>query len=311
MESFGKSHYVCTLGPELIKKAEHELNEKPQWRERDIQALRDMVSKHQGLNARTDDEFLLRFLRARKFDYDRAYNLLLNFYKMKAENRELFVHLKPSTVRHVLDADVIAPLENRDREGRRIILIKPGKWHPDKFPIFDNYKTWFVILSKLIEDEETQVNGIIAIIDMKDFGWAQAKAMSPLYAKKLNSLIQECFPLRIKGIHYINEPSMFDFVFSIIRPFLKEKIVKRLYFHGQNVKALHEFISPDYLPQDYFGYLPLSSNEEWIQRLLKFDAEFEEESKYGFQELQVASKLLIKDEAMECLVGTYRSLDVE
>lgn len=51
--------------------------------------------------------------------------------------------------------------------------------------------------------------------------------------------------------------------------------------------------------------------QEWIQRLLKFDAEFEEESKYGFEELQVASKHLIKDEAMECLVGTYRSLDVE
>lgn len=40
------------------------------------------------------------------------------------------------------------------------------------------------------QDEETQVNGIIAIIDMKEFGWAQAKAMSPFYAKKLNSLIQ-------------------------------------------------------------------------------------------------------------------------
>ena len=40
--------YVCTLSPELVKKAEEELNEKPEWRARDIQALRDMVKAHPG-----------------------------------------------------------------------------------------------------------------------------------------------------------------------------------------------------------------------------------------------------------------------
>jgi hypothetical protein len=36
-------YYRCNLPPRLIAKAEVELREKPQWRERDIQALRDMV----------------------------------------------------------------------------------------------------------------------------------------------------------------------------------------------------------------------------------------------------------------------------
>ena len=43
-----KSEYVCTLSDELIQKAEQELNEKPQWRSRDIQALRDMLEKRPG-----------------------------------------------------------------------------------------------------------------------------------------------------------------------------------------------------------------------------------------------------------------------
>ena len=44
------SEYVCTLSDELIKKAEEELNEKPQWRSRDVQALRDMLEKKPGLD---------------------------------------------------------------------------------------------------------------------------------------------------------------------------------------------------------------------------------------------------------------------
>ena len=40
--------YSCTLTPELLKQAEEELNEKEKWRDRDIQALRDMVLVHKG-----------------------------------------------------------------------------------------------------------------------------------------------------------------------------------------------------------------------------------------------------------------------
>ncbi|XP_029650679.1 alpha-tocopherol transfer protein-like [Octopus sinensis] len=312
MESSPEKEYLCTLTPELIKKAEKELNEKPQWRERDIQALRDMVNKQQDLFARTDDAFLLRFLRARKFDYDRAFSLLLNFYRMKAENKDLFVDLKPSTIQHVLRSGLLTALEHRDREGRKVIVLKPGRWNPETFPLFDMYKTWFVILSKLIEDEETQVNGIITIMDLKDVGWVQVRALSPFYAKKVTSMIQECFPLRLKGIHYIHEPSMFDILFSIVRPFLKEKIVKRLHFHGQNVSALHEFVSPENLPEEYNGVLKEIDIEAWTENFLKYDAQFEEEFKYGFKKLQQANKSVIKEDATgECLMGTYRKLEVD
>ena len=40
--------YQCTLSEELQEKALRELNEKAEWRERDIQALREMVLAHKG-----------------------------------------------------------------------------------------------------------------------------------------------------------------------------------------------------------------------------------------------------------------------
>ena len=51
MAEKGEAEYVCELSPELVKKAQEELNEKPEWRSRDIQALREMVQKEKGENS--------------------------------------------------------------------------------------------------------------------------------------------------------------------------------------------------------------------------------------------------------------------
>lgn len=44
-----ETEYVCTLSDDLVRKAQEELNEKPEWRSRDIQALREMIQKRQGV----------------------------------------------------------------------------------------------------------------------------------------------------------------------------------------------------------------------------------------------------------------------
>jgi len=76
--------------------------------------------------SRTDDAFLLQFLRARKFDYDRAYNLLLNYYTIRASNADVLGHITPSYVERIYDAGVAIALPHRDREGRRIMYVRVG-----------------------------------------------------------------------------------------------------------------------------------------------------------------------------------------
>lgn len=80
------------------------------------------------LKIRTDDAYLLRFLRAKKFDYDRAFNLVIRHFEMKADekNKQLFHNLRPMGVKHVLEAGVTGVLPNRDKFGRRVIVFRPG-----------------------------------------------------------------------------------------------------------------------------------------------------------------------------------------
>ena len=77
---------------------------------------------------RTDAAFLLRFLRAKKFDVERAYQLILKHYEVKCEtkNKELFSNMRPSAVRHVLDDGVTGVLTQRDKFGRRVLIFRPG-----------------------------------------------------------------------------------------------------------------------------------------------------------------------------------------
>lgn len=305
------TEYVCTLSDDLIKQAEEELNEKPQWRSRDVQALRDMLEKKPELKIRKDDAFLLRFLRAKKFDYDRAYNLIVRHFEMKADekNKQLFTNLRPAAVKHVLDAGVTGVLPHRDKLGRRVIVFRPGKWDPSSFPIDDIFKTNFLTLSKLIQDEQTQVCGVVMMMDLTDIGWNHARNISPFYAKRVMSLLQDCFPMRFKGIHYLNEPVIFDGIFAIMRPFMKEKILQRIHFHGKNYKELQEYIDVEHLPEDYGGKAPPYSNQDWAKILQDSDAEFDAEAKYGLIKSS-GLKESSSNVTVDCLAGTYKKLDI-
>lgn len=80
-----------------------------------------------GLHSRTDDAFLLRFLRARKFDYERALNLIISYYRAQVDNKDMLGQLVPSSVKHILDAGVAGVLPHRDKEGRKVMVIRPGE----------------------------------------------------------------------------------------------------------------------------------------------------------------------------------------
>ncbi|KAE8576418.1 hypothetical protein XENTR_v10004173 [Xenopus tropicalis] len=267
--------YVCSLSPELVLKAREELQEKPEWRLRDVQALRDMVWKdYPHLKTRVDDSFLLRFLRARKFDYDRALQLLVNYYSCRKAWPEVFTDLRPSAVKPVLDSGFLTVLPHTDTEGRRIVCIRPGCWIPRDYPITENIRAIYLSLEKLVESEETQVNGIVILADYNGVGLTHASHFGPFIAKKVIGILQDGFPIRIKAVNVINEPRIFKGIFAILKPFLKEKIVKRFFLHGSDLNSLHANIPKSILPEEYGGTAGKLDTTAWSQILLDSEEDF-------------------------------------
>lgn len=274
---------VFSLSQALEKKAEKELMEKPEWRARDIQALREMLQEEPNLIVPSDDAFLLRFLRARKFDYDRAFRLIKQYYILRANNPELFKDFVPSALKDVFSANLEGFLQDRDHEGHAIFVIRGGTWDPAKHSANDIYRANLLCLEKAIEDPATQINGIIALLDLKEFGFHHIRQMSPAHCRRMVLLIQNCFPGRFKGIHIINEPAVFDILFALVKPFLSEKLKNRIHFHGENLQSLHEHIPPSILPAEFGGQLGPFSNQEFVNELLADEHKFQDYLKYGYR----------------------------
>eukprot|EP00069_Balaena_mysticetus_P014805 bmy_08768T0 len=222
--------YVCSLTEDLVAKAREELQEKPEWRLRDVQALRDMVRKEcPNLSTSLEDAFLLRFLRARKFDYDRALQLLINYHSCRRSWPEVFNNLRPSALKEVLASGFLTVLPHTDPRGCHILCLRPDRWIPSNYPITENIRAIYLTLEKLIQSEETQVNGIVILADYKGVSLSKASHFGPFIAKKVIGILQDGFPIRIKAVHVVNEPRIFKGIFAIIKPFLKEKIANREY----------------------------------------------------------------------------------
>lgn len=66
---------------------------------------------------------------------------------------------------------------------------------------------------------------------MAGVGLGHARFLSPHLAKRTVDVIQEAFPMRFKAFHILHEPFYFDAILAVLRPFLKEKISKRVRFH--------------------------------------------------------------------------------
>ena len=65
-----------------------------------------------------------------------------------------------------------------------------GKWKPNDYPFVDNVRALYLTLEKLIQPEDTQVNGIVILADYTGVGMSQASNPGPFLAKKVVSILQ-------------------------------------------------------------------------------------------------------------------------
>lgn len=114
----------------VLKVAKKELREDQKTREQSLEQMREWLKKNYDVeNVRTDDNFLLRFLRNKKFSVPMAQQQILKYLNMRKVMGHLTYNLDflSPGVRDLVNNGYIMLSPIRDKNGRRSILYFASK----------------------------------------------------------------------------------------------------------------------------------------------------------------------------------------
>lgn len=116
-----------------------------------------------------------------------------------------------------------------NQNGERIILIRLGGFDTSQVQATDIFTTYTLIVDILVnEDDNFIIAGVNGIVDMRKGNLEHYTHFSPNLIKKIMKCLQTAYPVRPKGLFFINAPSFFEMVHNLFRPFLTEKLKERV-----------------------------------------------------------------------------------
>ncbi|RXG56547.1 Alpha-tocopherol transfer protein-like [Armadillidium vulgare] len=244
------------LSPDLLKIAKEELHEDPERRQKDIEYIREWLQKQPHITARTDDWTILRFLRGCKFSLENTKKKLDMFYTCKNLTPEWFSNRDPldPKMAEILSLGEFLPLPGYDEKGRKVILIRPDLHNTNTSSMDDKLKVQQIILDLMIEEDvQHSVIGVTVLLDFQEFNPNYALQLTPLIFKKIFTVWEEGYPMRLKAIHIIKSLPTFQVVLNLMKKFMKEKLKDRFHVHGNDMESLFSHIAQSNLPKEYGG----------------------------------------------------------
>lgn len=261
-----------------------------------------------------DDEFLLRFLFARKFNIDDAFQLLINYLDFKQRNSDILSKISAldEKIQLALRDGFPTIIPQRDRKGRKILVFFASNWNPVSYSLQVVFRALLLSLEKLLEDLQNQANGLVIIVDWTNFTYKQTgnlqlkllklmieglqvsncSCMQSILTSFTNSCIyfQDCFPAVVKEVHFVGQPWYVEATLAFIRLFLREETRERLILHGANLSTLHDFIAKDVLPTELGGETKSVNPLDWVHSLMESSQSPKSHQTYRFTQSTIYSQ---------------------
>ncbi|XP_050438801.1 retinaldehyde-binding protein 1-like [Adelges cooleyi] len=276
---------VAPLCSETVSLAARELRETPEQVQESLAGLRAILKEKNTLLFKDNDEYLKIFLRPTKYYPESAYKLMKRLAEFKKKHDKILANPLPREEKKLFtENNVVNVLVDRDQKNRRILVLNMGSaWDPKCLTSEQLFKVLYLIQVASLVEQETQVRGAVIIIDFHGLSTKQVMALSPSFAMTLLLYIQEAMPLRLKEVHIVRQPFLFNMVWPMFKQFIGEKLKKRLFFHGNKMASLHKHLDANMLPEDYGGKRPKLnySSADWYPVLQNLEPHIEDWNKYG------------------------------
>ncbi|XP_037951321.1 uncharacterized protein LOC119682052 [Teleopsis dalmanni] len=302
--------HIRPLNSELAKVARVELNENENNIQENIIKLREWIVGQTYLKARTDDQFLLAFLRFCKYNLQNAKIRIEYYYTYKSTGMEVLKvrHIDEKLLGMVRDG-IFATLPNPiGPGGPRIHYTRMGNIDTSKYSVYDvfRYHT-FRSEIEINTDDNWVISGVVEIIDFGKIPFAFLRQYDSGLFKKMSAFLEYGVPTNLKGTHIVNASMEAQIVLTLVRTCMKQK--ELLHIHS-SVQSLQKAIGAEYLPVELGGENGTLDDavNNFEQLLLSYDNYFNEEISYGVDE-KLRNDLVTETKSSG--EGSFRKLDVD
>lgn len=228
--------------------------------EESLAQFREWIRKSPDVrNVQTDSNFLLRFLRAKKYSLPMAQQTLLKYLNLKKKypNASSNLDYTQPKILDLIESGYLFVSPIRDSLGRRVIIGIGSKLDPHKYTYEDHFKVHMLTYETLLFDEETQIMGLTYFGDTKEVSVSHLTLWSPTEFGRVIKWGEQSIPARHKEVHFINVPSALKYVYEFFLSKLSNKMKSRLTIHATSSEAAAA-MGNNCLPKEYGGTIPMA-----------------------------------------------------
>lgn len=258
------------LSEAVMKVARKELREDKAIREQALEQMREWIKQNQEIeNVRTDDLFLLKFLRTKKFSVFMAQQMVLKYLNLRKVHMHLMYELDflSPNLNKLIDNGYMFPSPVRDKHGRRLIIGFARNFNPDEHTSSDMSRVHSITYETLQEDQQNQIVGFVHIGDFKGITTSHVSCWNPTDFLRMMKWGEQSIPMRHKEVHLVNVPSAVKYVIDAGKSMISKKMKERLQVHV-NVSDLCKKVDPACLPKELGGKIPMVEMIEWWKQEL-------------------------------------------
>ncbi|XP_035233262.1 alpha-tocopherol transfer protein-like [Stegodyphus dumicola] len=256
------------LTPELETKAFLELGETPKVRNNALEELKELIKKKSNFEPFMENIFLMSFLRWSKFNVQKAFKALYDFYRLKEKHSGVYLDVKPSDLVNVLELNHLTVMPLRDPDGCNLGILRLGYHDLKAFTAEKLYAAVLCMGLATNDIEAFQVSGVVLICDFKNLSFEMLQSLAHPYQLYFLVEVLRCLPSRIKSIHMVNVPKFFNTLYSMLKILFPKKLLKRVFIHTNDFTEFHKHVPPEILPEELGGTLGPIDNAKYINFFL-------------------------------------------
>ncbi|XP_070255638.1 SEC14-like protein 4 isoform X5 [Myotis yumanensis] len=214
---------------------------------------------------KADDHFLLRWLRAQKFDLKKSEDMLRKHLEFrKQQDLDNILTWQPSEVIQRYDSGGLC---GYDYEGCPVWFDIIGNLDP-KGLLLSASKQELIrkrikVCERLLRECELQsqklgrkIETVLMVFDMEGLGLQHLWKPAVEVYQQFFAIMEANYPETLKNLLVVRAPKLFPVAFNLVTSFMSEETRRKIVILGGNWKQeLPKFISPDQLPVEFGGTL--------------------------------------------------------